>query len=93
MTDSFPTDISPLMKLTPESCTKLVAMCSLFIECVDGAGVLEWNTANDSYVALHNITGVVTGAPADDMIFVGNNADSRATMLKPGGKQTPCLTV
>lgn len=53
---------------------------------MDGSGVLEWNTANDSYVALHNITGVVTGAPADDMIFVGSNTDSRATMIKPGGE-------
>lgn len=61
-------------------------ICSLFIECADGAGVLEWNTANDSYVALHDIVGVVTGAPADDIIFVGNNGESSATMLKPGGK-------
>lgn len=61
----------------------------LLIECVDGSGVLEWNTANDSYVALHNITGVVTGAPADDMIFVGSNTDSRATMIKPGANGQP----
>ncbi len=64
-------------------------MCSLFIECVDGSGVVEWNTANDSYVALHNIPGVVTGSPADDMIFVGNNGDSLATMIKPGGERPP----
>lgn len=64
----------------------VILICSLFIECVDGAGVLEWNTANDTYIALHNITGVVTGAPADDMIFVGNNAGSSATMIKPGGE-------
>ena len=48
---------------------------------------MEWNTANDTFVRLHNVVGVVTGAPADDIIFVGNNANSTATMLQPGGKQ------
>ena len=62
-----------------------VSLCSLYLECADGAGILEWNTANDTLVKLHNIVGVVTGAPADDVIFVGNNEESSATLLKPGG--------
>ena len=67
--------------------------CSLYIECVDGAGVLEWNTANDTFVHLHTtLPGVVTGAPADDIIFVGNKEGSNATMVKPEG-QTPHLAL
>jgi hypothetical protein len=61
--------------------------CSIFIECVDGSGILEWNTANDTLVKMHTtFNGVVTGAPADDMIFVGNEANSLAVMLQPGGE-------
>jgi hypothetical protein len=57
----------------------------IFIECVDGSGILEWNTANDTLVKMHTtFNGVVTGAPADDMIFVGNEANSLAVMLQPG---------
>jgi hypothetical protein len=57
----------------------------LYIECVDGSGTLEWNTANDTLVTLHDsVVGVVTGAPADDMIFVGNSGDSAAVMVQPG---------
>jgi hypothetical protein len=61
-------------------------VCSLLIECVDGTGTLEWNTVNDTLVKMHTIVGVVTGAPADDMIFIGNSGNSVAVMVKPGGE-------
>ena len=47
---------------------------------------MEWNTVNDILVNWHtNAVGVVTGAPADDMVFVGNSGNSSVTMIKPGG--------
>jgi len=57
----------------------------LYVECADGTGTLEWNTANDTLVKFHNtLIGVVTGAPADDMIFVGNQGESLAVLVQPG---------
>lgn len=63
-----------------------VVGCSLYAECVNGA-TLEWNTVNDTLVKLHtNITGVITGSPSDDLIFVVEAASSQSVLLKPGGK-------
>lgn len=63
-----------------------IPFCSAYFECIGGGGILEWNTVNDSYVALHPIIGVLTGAPADDIIFVGSNVGSRASIIIPGGR-------
>lgn len=64
--------------------------CSLLAECTDGAGTLEWNTVMDTFVALHtDVVGVVTGSPADDIIFVGDKENSNATLLRPGGALCP----
>ena len=62
-----------------------LAMCSAYFECIGGGGILEWNTANDSFVALHPINGQLTGSPGDDVIFVGSNVGSNATTIFPGG--------
>ena len=60
--------------------------CSLFIECVDGTGTMEWNTVNDTLVRWHtNAIGAITGAPADDMVFVSDSGNSSVTMIKPKG--------
>jgi len=67
--------------------SELLGACSLYIECADGTGTLEWNTANDTLVKFHDtLIGVVTGAPADDMIFVGNQGKSLAVLVQPGSK-------
>lgn len=59
--------------------------CSLYIECVDHTGTLEWNTVNDTLVKLHQtVIGPPTGAPADDMIFVVNTDNSLAVLVQPG---------
>ena len=58
--------------------------CSVFFECIGGGGTLEWNTVNDSFVALHPISGALTAAPASDLIFVASNVGSQAAIIVPG---------
>ncbi|DBA84774.1 hypothetical protein WJX77_006512 [Trebouxia sp. C0004] len=57
----------------------------LYAECVDGVGTIEWNTANDSFVALQPHVGTLYNAPAGDNIFVTNTDNSTSAVLKPGG--------
>lgn len=67
--------------------------CSLYAECVDGAGTIEWNTVNDSFVALQPPVGTLYNAPVGDNIFVTNTDNSTSAVLNPGGRDMliPCL--
>ena len=60
--------------------------CSFYAECVDGAGTVEWNTKNDTFVALLDVVGTLYNAPAGDMIFVTNTDNSTSAVLHPGSK-------
>jgi hypothetical protein len=67
--------------------------CSVYAECVDGAGTLEWNTKSDTFVALLDVVGTLYNAPAGDQIYVTNTDNSTAAVLRPGGEFRPYDTV
>jgi len=71
--------------LSPEESVDLLACCSVYFECSDGGGVLEWNAVNDTFVHQHSNKGTIFGTPRDDRIFVTNSANSSSTILIPGG--------
>ena len=60
--------------------------CSVFMECADKSGVLEWDTESDRIVTLHeNIVGTISGPPSGDRIIVTNYDNSSATVLATQG--------
>ncbi|DBA92352.1 hypothetical protein WJX77_003824 [Trebouxia sp. C0004] len=56
----------------------------IYVECVDGAGTIEWNTLNDTFVTLQPYVGTLYNAPAGDLIFVTNTDNSTSAALHPG---------
>lgn len=66
--------------------SRLSALCSAYIECVDETGVLEWNTADNTLVAFHqNISGILEMSPNNDHAFVINGGDGVVNVLTPAG--------
>ena len=64
--------------------------CSLFIECVDQSGTLEWNSVSDTLVAFHTSSpGQVTASPANDRVFVVDADNSTVNVFTPTGAP-PC---
>ena len=49
-------------------------------------GTIEWNTKNDTFVALLDVVGTLYNAPAGDMIFVTNADNSTSAVLHPGSE-------
>ena len=71
-----------------DSCPRLR---SLYIECVDGSGTLEWNTVSNTLVAFHQDTvGQATASPANDRIFVVDGDESIVHVLVPGCEPQCC---
>lgn len=45
--------------------------CSIYVECADNTGVIEWDTVRNAFVAFFsNQTGYVSVAPGDDKVLV-----------------------
>lgn len=59
---------------------------SIYVECVNGAGTIEWYTLNDTFVTFHPYVGTLYNAPAGDLIFVTNTDNSTSAALHPGGE-------
>ena len=49
-------------------------------------GTVEWNTMDDTFVALLDVVGTLYNAPAGDMIFVTNADNSTSAVLHPGSE-------
>ena len=71
-------------------------MCSLFLECTDGSGILEWDTKEDRMVTVHeSLVGTVSGPPTGDRIIVTDYSNSTAAVIVPQGGlllRVMCLT-
>ena len=60
--------------------------CSIFLECADKAGVLEWDAQSDKFVTLHEgVVGTVSGPPTGDRVLVTNYDNSSAAIFATGG--------
>lgn len=61
-------------------------MCSLFLECADSSGILEWDTKEDRIVTVHeSLVGTVSGPPTGDRIIVTDYSNSTAIVIVPQG--------
>ena len=47
---------------------------------------MEWNTRNDTFVALLDVVGTLYNAPAGDTIFVTNTDNSTSAVVHPRSK-------
>ena len=47
---------------------------------------MEWNTRNDTFVALLDVVGTLYNAPAGDMIFVTNTDNSTSAVVHSRSK-------
>ena len=67
--------------------------CSVYAECADGLGVLEWDLVTNTLVQFFpNQTGYLSAAPADDKILVLFYDTPTVSVLQPNGafrEQTP----
>ena len=67
-------------------------LCSVFIECVDGTGTIEWNAVSNTLVAFHaNAVGQITMSPANDRAFVVDGDSSIVNVLLPTSERPASL--
>ena len=60
--------------------------CSVYAECSDNLGILEWNSVTNTLVHFFpNQTGYLSAAPADDKIFVLDYDTPTVNVLEPRG--------
>ena len=74
------------MILVPKGCL----CCSIYVECVDGTGILEWDTVAERLVKfMANETGYISVYPASDKIIVIDYDMPTVNVLRP---QSEALT-
>ncbi len=67
-----------------------VAERSIYVECVAGGGILEWNTRTNKLVAQYtDISGSLQVSRDESFVLVTEKGASRASLLKPGANGVP----
>ena len=65
---------------------RVACIRSVYAECADGKGVLEWDSVNNTLVHFFpNQTGYLSAAPADDKILVLFYNTPIVSVLEPRG--------